>query len=73
MTHLSYLLLDACDFSVSLTVSIFFFNGMSDGFLHHIKFCFHAINPFFDHFYVVVTNGFLEDKILVLDILEQVY
>ena len=43
-------LLDACALSVSLTASLFFFNGMSDGFLHHISFCFHVINPFFDHF-----------------------
>ena len=46
---------------------------MSDGFLHHIRFCSYVINPFFDNFLVVVTNVFLEDMITVIDILYPVY
>ena len=47
---LSFFLLDACGLSVLLTVSKNICNGMSDGLPHNIRFCFHVINPFFDHF-----------------------
>ena len=41
---------------------------MSDAFFSHIRFL-NIINPFFEYFYVVVTNVFWEDMILLLDFL----
>ena len=50
MLDVSNFLSDACDLSVLLNVSIFFFcNERSDGFLHHIRFCSHVSIPFFDN------------------------
>ena len=42
---------------------------MNYGFLHYIRFFFMSLTHSLAIFSVVVTNGFLEDIILVLDIL----
>ena len=51
LVDLSFLLLDACCLSVFFTLSnLISCNGRSDGFLHHIRFCFHVMSSFFYHF-----------------------
>ena len=78
---LSYLLLldlsflfGACNFSVLLTVSIFFFaiGGVMDSFTT-LGFVPMSVFPSLTILYVVVTNDFLEDMISVLDLLYPVY
>ena len=69
LMDLSFLLLDACGFFWVDCVNFIFCNGSSNGFLFHIGFCFCVINSFLAHFSVVLTNSFLEDMILVLDLL----
>ena len=50
-------------------VNIFFCNGISDGFLHHIRFFPISLIPSLTIFSVEVTNAFPEDKISVFDLL----
>ena len=74
MVYLYFFLLDACGFYVLMTVSILFFAmvGVMDSFTT-VNFFPMSLIPSLEILSVVVTNKFLEDMILVIDILYLVY
>ena len=64
LLDVSNVLFDACDFSVFLLCQFFFWNRRSDGFPHHITFCFPFFStvpvvPYLTTMSIVVTNVFL--------------
>ena len=74
LLDLSIFILDACDFSVLLTVSILFFamGGVMASFTT-LGFVPMSLFPSLKFLSVEVTNEFLEDTILVLDLLYPFY
>ena len=71
---LSFLILDACGFSVLLTVLILFFSmGVVMASFVTLGFVPISLIPSWEILSVVVTNDFLEDMILVLGLLYPVY
>ena len=71
---LSFLRFDACGLSISLTVSILFFAmGLVIASLAILGFVYVSLIPSLTIFSVVVTNGFLEDMVLMPDFIFQVF
>ena len=69
-----YNILDACDLSFLLTVSIFFFAiGGVMTYFNILCFVPMSLIPYLTIFSIVVTNDFLEDMISVLDLFYPVY